>query len=256
MSYSKNIPAALITGGGRGIGRAISLRLARTMPVLLVGRTKADLKATCEEIREAGGVADFYVGDISHPETAEQAIALVRRNDWQLGHVICNAGIGKSSSTHELATDQWHAVIDTNLNSCFYLIRAALPLFLERSAGTFCFISSIGGIKGYAYEAAYTASKHAVVGLAKSVALEYGKHGIVSVPICPGFVESDMTTRTITSLANRRSIPKEEAREVIERINPQRRIIPAEEVAEMVAFVCANTVPSLSGSPIIMSGGI
>jgi NAD(P)-dependent dehydrogenase (short-subunit alcohol dehydrogenase family) len=254
-SPKNTVAAAIITGGGRGIGRDISMRLAQTMPVFIVGRTKKDLQDTCKAIRAVGGTADYLVGDITDAAVARQAVVSVAENGWTVRHLVCNAGVGKSSPAHEISEEAWRSIVDVNLHGSFYFAQAVLPLFVGQQAGTLCFVSSLAGVKGYAYEAAYTASKHAVVGLAKSLALEYGKHGIVSVPLCPGFVESEMTTRTIVSLANRRGITEDESREVIARINPQRRIIPAEEVAEMVAFICGNTVPSLSGNPIIMGGG-
>jgi NAD(P)-dependent dehydrogenase (short-subunit alcohol dehydrogenase family) len=231
------------------------MQLARTSCVLLVGRTERDLAATCAEIQEAGGTAAYYVGDVGEPNTATEAIAKVRQLGWTLQYVICNAGMGKSSPTHTLKTAQWHAAFDVNVHSNFYFVQAALPLFVERHSGTFCFINSLAGVKAYAYEAAYVASKHAAVGLAESLALEYGKQGITSVAICPGFVAGSMTDRTIKSLAGRRNISEREAREVIEHINPQRRIIPAQEIADMVEFVCSGKAPSLAGNPIIMSGG-
>ena len=126
---------------------------------------------------------------------------------------------------------------------------------LQARHGVICLISSISGVKGYAYTAAYTASKHALVGLAKSLAQEYGRQGIVIVPICPGFVASEMTTRTIRGVMKRHGLSEEAAEQRVVRANPQRRIIPAEEVAEMVAFVCSGKVPSLSGNPLLLSGG-
>lgn len=247
--------AVIVTGGGRGIGRAISLRLANTYAVLVVGRSEPDLQATCDEITANGGTARYVAGDVGVKATADNAVRLVEELGWQLHSVICNAGVGKSSVTHELSADTWHDTFSVNVDGAFNFAQAALPLFVQQHGGVLCFINSIAGIKSYPYEAAYTASKHAVVGLAQSIALEYGKHGITSVAICPGFVESDMTERTINGLAARRGISHQEARQVIEKLNPQRRIIPAGEVAAMVDFVCRNKVPSLSGSCVVMSGG-
>lgn len=255
-SVSNNCQESIvITGGGRGIGKAIARQLAKNYCVMLVGRTERDLIATCSEIHAAGGTAAYYAGDAAAPKTAQAVMKRIAELGWTLQGVVCNAGIGKSSPTHELDEALWHSVVNVNLHASFYFAKAALPIFLQQKAGTLCFISSIAGVKAYAYEAAYVASKHAVVGLAQSLALEYGKHGITSVAICPSFVEGAMTTRTIKGLAKRRGIAESEARTVIERTNPQRRIIPEEEIATIVDFVCSNKVPSLSGSPIIVSGG-
>jgi NAD(P)-dependent dehydrogenase (short-subunit alcohol dehydrogenase family) len=255
MNTTENKMAVIVTGGGKGIGKAISLELSKTYRLVLVGRTERDLKIVCEAINVHGGQALYHVGDVAKQSTAVAVLQLIEKQKWKLHGVVCNAGIGKSSPTHELSADQWQEAFNVNVHGSFYFAQAALPLLMQQKSGVLCFINSLAGLKGYAYEAAYVASKHAVVGLAKTFALEYGKYGISSVVLCPSFVESDMTTRTINSLATRRGISQDEARHIVEKTNPQQRIISKQEIAEMVAFVCANTVPSLSGNPIILSGG-
>lgn len=246
--------AALVTGGGRGLGRVIATSLAKEYKILVIGRTEADLASVCEEIRSQGYEADYVVGDVAVSDTARRATEKAQDLGWNVTRLICNAGVGKSRATHELGDDEWRSIIDTNLNGSFYFAKAFLPGMVEQKSGVICFISSIAGVKGYAYEAAYVSSKHAIVGLSKSIASEYGKYGISSVAICPNFVEGEMTERTISGLADRRNISREEAREILEKKNPQHRIIPPEEVAEMVSLICSDSVPSLSGSPIIMGG--
>jgi NAD(P)-dependent dehydrogenase (short-subunit alcohol dehydrogenase family) len=247
-------PAAIITGGGRGIGRTISLQLSRSHPVLCVGRTSSDLVKTCETIRAQGGTAEFYVGDVANQRTAREIMLKLASLRWTPRTLVCNAGIGKSNSSHELAEVEWRETFDVNVHGSFYLAKAVLPSMKKRGSGTLCFMSSIAGIKSYAYEAAYVASKHATVGLANTLAAEYGKYGITSVAICPGFVEGTMTTRTIKSLAARQNISESEARKIVERANSLQRIIPAQEVAEVVDFVASGKAPSLSGAPLIMGG--
>ena len=247
--------AVIITGGGSGIGQTISMTLAQSYALLLVGRTEASLRRTCAAIRHNGGRAAYLVGDVANEHTASRAVERVQQLGWRLQAVICNAGVGKSSRTHELSSAQWQKTFATNVHGSFYFAQAVLPIFMQQHFGTICFINSLAGIKGYAYDAAYVASKHAIVGLSKSLALEYGKYGISSVAICPGFVESSMTDRTIQSVASRKGTTTSEARRIVERTNPQRRIIPAQEVSEIVNLVCSNKVPSLAGNPLILSGG-
>lgn len=256
MDDKNHSPAIIITGGGRGLGRAISLRLASSYRLILVGRTEADLIATCRAIREKGGTAEYLAADIALPTTAEAAVSRVTELGWQLRGVVNNAGIGKSSPTHELTLEKWHEAFNVNAHGSFYFAQAALPYLLKKREGVLCFISSLAGVRGYAYEAAYTASKHAQVGLAKALAQEYGKSGITSAVICPGFIEGEMTLRSIKGVAGRRGITEDEARGVVAKTSPQRRIIPEAEVADMVELICKNTVPSLSGTPIILNGGI
>jgi len=243
----------IITGGGRGIGRAIALRMAKETAIAVVGRTRKDISSVGDEILANGGEVRLRVGDVTNPETAERVIEYC--SGLSIRNLVCNAGISKGGATESFEIGLWKEILDVNITGSFHFIKACLPHMLKEKRGTICLISSTAGLKGYSHSAAYVASKHALVGLAKSLAIEHGKNGIVSVAICPGFVESDMTTRSIKSLAARRGISEDEARERITRVNPQHRIIPAEEVAEAVAFVCSGKVPSLSGSALTLSGG-
>lgn len=246
---------SIITGGGRGIGKAISERLAMATAVLLVGRQLEDLADTCARINDSGGDARYLQGDVSDPELARKVVQVCSERGYTIRNLVCNAGIGRSGATASFDLAAWQEIFAVNLNGALHFVQACLPAMVEEKAGTICLISSIAGVKGYAYTAAYNASKHAQIGLARSLALEYGKHGISVVPICPSYVESEMTRRSIYGVMKRRGVSEKEAEEVIKRTNPQRRIIPQEEVAEMVAFVCSGKVPSLSGNPLIMSGG-
>lgn len=248
--------AAIITGGGRGLGRVIAERLSKSYKVLIVGRTEADLVTTCRAIQGTGGVAEYVTGDVKDSESAAKVMKKFGELQWVPSVLVCNAGIGKSGKTHEISTDTWNDIITTNLNGSFYFSRAVLPIFMEKGAGTLCFVSSIAGLEGYAYEAAYVASKHAQVGLSKSIAKEYGKHGIVSVAVCPGFIEGDMTERTIHGIMNRRGVSYDEARRTVAEKNPQKRIISAIEVADVIEYICSHKTPSLNGNPIVLSGGI
>ncbi len=169
-------------------------------------------------------------------------------------NLICNAGIGYGGRTETFDQEKWREVFAVNVHGSFYFVQACLPDMLEQGRGTICLMSSILGVKGYKYQAAYTASKHALVGLARALGQEYGKKGIVTVPICPGFVESDMTRRTIHGLVQHQHISEAEAEKRVAATNPQQRIIPAEEVAEAVALVRGGGVPALNGNPLILSG--
>ncbi len=250
-----NAPSvSIVTGGGRGIGRAVTLRLARIGPVIAVGRDPGHLHSVCKEVADAGGIAEPCPGDVGDPATAQQARDLALNRGWAVANLVCNAGIGKGGPTHEFDPAMWRSIFDTNVHGSFYFVRACLPAMLARGRGTICLISSIAGIKGVAFDAAYTASKHALVGLARSLALEYGKRGIVAVPLCPGYVESDMTDRSIRGLMKRQGLNEEEARRRIASTSPTGRILPAEELAEVVALICSGAIASVSGNPLILGG--
>ena len=246
---------SIITGGGRGIGRAIALRSAQDTAVLVIGRTEVDLVDVCREISSTGGDAAYIVGDITDPATARHAVTLAHEKGWMVRDLVCNAGIGKSGALETFDAQTWKDIFDVNVNGAFHFIQACLPPMLEAKRGNVILVSSIAGLKGYAFNSAYVASKHALVGLARSMALEYGARGITTVAICPGFVESEMTDRVIHGVMQRHGIDENAARARVAKSNPQRRILPAEEVAEAVAFVCSGKVPSLSGNPMVLSGG-
>lgn len=247
--------ATIITGGGRGIGRAIALRMAEETAVLVVGRTEDDLQTLCQEINNRGGFADYLVGDVSKPSTAKRAVAKVKKKGWTLRHLVVNAGIGKGGVTHTFDRKLWKEIFAVNVDGALYFSQECLPAMMEQKSGTITFINSISGTQGFKYDAAYTASKHAQLGLARTLSMEYAKHGIVVVPICPHFVESDMTRRTIAGLVRHRGMSETQAEETIKNTNPQKRIIPAEEVAEAVALVASGKLPSLNGNPLMLTGG-
>lgn len=252
---TKNHPASIITGGGRGIGKAIAKRLSDTTNVVIVGRTQSDLESTCNEInKKENGRAVYVVGDVQYLQTAQETISEVEKNDWVLRNVICNAGIAKSGALHEFDENLWQDILNVNVMGAFNFSKASLPLLLEQGRGTVCLMSSIAGLEAYSFESAYCASKHALVGLAKSMALEYGKKGITVAALCPGFVESEMTTRTIYGLMKRRGISYAEARERVANKNVHKRIIPAEEIAEKIVAICEGKFASIRGKPLILSG--
>jgi 3-hydroxybutyrate dehydrogenase len=245
----------VVTGASRGIGRAIALRMAMEGPVIVVGRERLTLNAVMKDIWNAGGRASISVGDVTDPATAAEAVRVASLHGWRVRHLVCNAGIGKSCSIETLDPAAWSQIFDVNVNGAFHFIQACLPQMLEDRKGSVVLMSSVSGLKGASHNAPYSASKHALIGLAKTIAHEHGKNGIVSVPICPGYVESEMTERSINGYAERHGVAHDAARQKIADVNPQKRIIPAEEIAEAVAFVCSGKVPSLSGHPMILSGG-
>lgn len=245
----------IVTGGGRGIGRAIALRMARETAVIAVGRTASELETLRDEIRKQSGLADFVAGDVSDPATAEATMALAKTNGWTVRNLVCNAGIGKGGPSHTFDRDKWKEIFAVNVDGAFWFAQAVLPEMIEAKGGSISMISSSAGLKGVKYDAAYSASKFAMVGLAQSLALEYAKHGIVVIPICPGFVESEMTDRTIAGIARHQNLTPEAARVKVENTNPQRRIIPAAEVADAVALVASGAINSLNGHPLVLTGG-
>jgi 3-oxoacyl-[acyl-carrier protein] reductase len=148
VAAQKQPGAALITGGGRGIGRAITLRLVRVAPVLVVGRDLVDLESVCAEVRREGAAAEVCAGDISDPATASRAVALAVERGWEIGYLVCNAGIGKSGATETFDPQLWRRIFDVNVHGCFYFVQACLPGMLQRGRGTITIMSSLAGVTG------------------------------------------------------------------------------------------------------------
>lgn len=245
----------IITGGGRGIGKAIALKMAAETAVMLVGRSPKDLQTVCAEIKAAGGVAEYSVGDVSRSATAKRCLTKIEKLGWTVRNLVLNAGIAKGGACTKIDHKVWKQMFAVNVNGAFYFAQACLPAMVAQKAGAICVISSIAGLKGFKYQSAYCATKHALVGLATSLALEYAKHGIVVVPICPGFVATDMTQQTLDSLTRHRGISAAEAEAIVAGENPQKRIIQPEEIADAVLTVCQNKIPSLNGHPLVLTGG-
>jgi NAD(P)-dependent dehydrogenase (short-subunit alcohol dehydrogenase family) len=254
---AKERVAAIVTGGGRGIGRAITLRLARSAPVIVVGRNKDDLASVCSDVSRDAGLGVPCPGDIADPATSSRAVGLAREHGWAVGHLVCNAGIGKGGPTETFPSDLWRLIFDVNVHGSFQFVQACLPEMLARRAGTITIMSSLAGVHGVAYDAAYTATKHALVGIARSLALEFSGRGIKTVALCPGFVAGEMTMRTIRGVMSRRGVSEAEAEQRIASKCPAGRILQPEEIAEVVAlvgdgrFALADALAGAGGYPLI-----
>ena len=230
----------VITGGGRGIGRAIALEMARHTEILVVGRTESDLIAVCDQINQDAALhsALYLVGDVSEASTAQAAIDLIHEHGAVVDHLVCNAGIGKGGPMDGFDTETWMQIFGVNVHGAFHFIRACLP-DLKADATRRTSVSIIGstsGLKGHKNDAAYSATKFALVGMGQSLAGEVAKHNCAVSVICPGFVETDMTTRTIAGMIKYRKIDEAEARRRLAQVNLQGRILQPAELAQAVAY--------------------
>jgi len=183
---------AVVTGAGRGIGRAIAKALAgRGAHVVLAARTKEQIEAVAAEIVAAGGKATPVVADVSDEASVAGLFGEVR-SLGRLDILINNAGIGLFGQVKEFAAEDFDRVINTNLRGTFLCCREAMRIMVPRRAGFIINISSVVGFKGYPNQAAYTASKHGVMGLTKSLAVEAQEHNIRVSVIMPGGVDTGL----------------------------------------------------------------
>src|SRR6187431_1062298 len=196
---------ALITGGGRGIGRAIALAFAREgIRIAVAARTAAQVEQVAHEI---GNGAIALVCDVADPES----VALMFERVGNVDILVNNAGVAESATVVNTTDELWHRHLSINLSGTFYCTRAALPAMLKNGWGRVINIASIAGKTGAPYIAAYSASKHGLLGLTRSTALEMAAKGITANAICPGYVDTEMTTRGVERITSRTGRTAEEA---------------------------------------------
>jgi 3-hydroxybutyrate dehydrogenase len=244
---------ALITGGGRGIGRAIALALAREgVHIAVAARTAEQVEHVAAEIGER---AVAVTCDVSDPESVTRMFTQTRERLGDVDILVNNAGIAESATLVNTTDDLWHRHLAINLSGTFYCTRAALPAMLKKKWGRIINVASIAAKTGAPYIAAYAASKHGVLGLTRSVALEVAASGITVNAICPGYVDTDMVTRGIEKITTVTGRSAEEARQALEKTSPQNRLITAEEVAAIALLLASDEGRGINGQGIVIDGG-
>lgn len=247
---------AVVTGGGRGVGRSVTrLMAASGAAVIVASRTVADVHRVAEEITAAGGTALAACCDVSD---ASSVASLARDAFAAFGRVdilVNSAGIALSSPFHRTSLDDWLRVLGVNATGSFLCMQAFLPGMLERGWGRVVNVASTAGVSGDRYTSAYAASKHAVLGLTRSVAVEVAGRGVTVNAVCPGFLDTDMTKDTIDRIVSATGRDRETATEAIAARNPQHRLIGADEVASAVAFLCGEGARGINGEALVIDGG-
>ncbi len=249
---------ALITGGGRGIGRAIAIALAREgASIVISARSREQVESVANQLRtEFDCVAHGLVCDIADSQGVQQLFAQISEHFGRTPDILVNnAGIAESAPLLKTDDDLWHRHLAINLSGTFYCTRAALPQMLEKGWGRVINIASIAGKTGSPYIAAYAASKHGVLGLTKSVALEVAEKGITVNAICPGYVETEMVARGVANIRAKTGKSEAEALAVLKRMNPQNRMITPEEVAALALLLASDEGRGINGQAINIDGG-
>ncbi|MDQ1591190.1 MAG: hypothetical protein QOG71_1817 [Pyrinomonadaceae bacterium] len=258
MSLRLKDKIALITGGGRGIGRAVAFAFAREgASVAVVARTAGEVERVAAEVREECGVQTMHATcDVSDAGEVARAFALAAEAFGRGTDILVNnAGIAESAPVTKTDDAHWRRHLAVNLDGTFYCTRAALPSMIERGWGRIINVASIAGKTGAPYIAAYAASKHGVLGLTRSVALEVAAKGVTVNAICPGYVDTDMTTNAVEQIEAKTGRTAEDALDAIKRMSPQNRLVTPEEVAALALLLASEDGRGITGQAINVDGG-
>ena len=245
---------ALVTGGGRGIGRAIALALARAgAQVAVAARTVPEIEAVAAEIAALGGRTTFLPLDVADRAQLARAPSEVTRALGPVEILVNNAGIHASGPVQRTDDATWDAVLAVDLSAPFLLSRACLPAMYERGWGRIINVASVAGKIGLKYGAAYSAAKHGLIGLTRSLAMEGARKGVTANAICPSWTETQMLDEAVETAARATNRTVAEARELLLSSSPLGRAASAEEVADAALFLATSSV--VTGQAIHVDGG-
>ncbi|NDI84133.1 SDR family NAD(P)-dependent oxidoreductase [Undibacterium crateris] len=248
---------AMITGGSRGIGRAISLALVQAgVRVTIAARNDAGLQQCAADIGAQTGETVYTVQmDVCSAESVAAGFDAAAKAQGGIDILINNAG--QAASAPVLVTDQqlWQQMLNVNLSSAFLCTQQVLPGMMDRRWGRIVNIASTAGLKAYPYVSAYVAAKHGLIGYTRAVALEIARSGITVNAVCPGFTDTAIVDEAIHNIVEKTGRSAEQARDSLAQHNPQRRLIQPEEVARCVLWLCEPAASAMTGQAITVAGG-
>ncbi|MBQ0055056.1 MAG: 3-oxoacyl-[acyl-carrier-protein] reductase [Synergistaceae bacterium] len=238
---------ALVTGSGRGIGKAIALELAaRGFDIALNDLAASEEVAnTVNEIREKGVRCDFFAADVSKHEDVAAMCAEAEKKLGAVEVLVCSAGINRDALFLRMKDEDWQAVLNVDLNSVFYCAKEVLRSMLKARKGKIIAVSSVSGLVGNVGQANYSAAKAGIIGLVKTLAKETGSRNITVNAVAPGFIDTDMT----------RGMPETARQKTLEAI-PLARAGQPEDVAKAVAFLASNAADYITGQVLTVDGGL
>ena len=249
---------AIVTGGGRGIGRAIALRFAAEGAAVLVSaRTEADVKGVADEIIARGGKSAWLAGDVSREAECAAIVAETEKRFGPVSVLVNNAGVyGPVKPIEEITPEEWDGVMATNLRGAFLMTRQVLPGMYARKSGAIVNISSVAAKAAFSWGSPYTTSKAGLLGLTRVAAAEAARRGVRVNAICAGpVIETEMWKSLCNSLAERRHIaPDEQLKQSLNGLL-QGRGLKEEEIAAVAAFLASEEASAITGQSINVDGG-
>ena len=244
---------ALITGAGTGIGEAISRQLHHEgHAVTLVGRRSEPLEALSQTL----GKQSFAVtGDVTDRGEIESAFKVAKAQFGDIEILVNCAGMAPTAPFHRVDFADWQRTMDVNVNGVFHCTQLALESMLENGWGRVVNIASVASLRGFQYGSSYCASKHAVLGMTRALALEVATEGITVNAVCPGYVDTDIVRTAIAGIVSKTGRTEADAMRHFTESNPQGRLVEAVEVASTVSWLCGEGAASVTGQAIAIDGG-